>query len=534
MRAFELTFEHRWIYVFELVQNALDAGAQSIAFRLSDDGDTLTFQHDGQKPIDEEDVKGLSKIFRSTKGAASVGFMGIGFKSVFGRFREARVSGWGWRFNYKMARVVGEEYGDVQTDPLGAVLPVWDDGIAEPEAGFTTRFEFCERVDPATNLQSDLTRLLSNADLTLLAVLAASNLERIDVDGRVWKLSAGDRVVDGSMTATARSDAEERRWQLFPVEFEPSRAATRRFLEYRKIQPAEEESEQVYAAAARPRRVLGMLPLDDRGIPAPPQRGLIYATLPTEVTLPLGIHVNADWLLNISRSGLVEIEDNQWQREIMDRVADVLASVIGWAACTFSEPDAAKEAFAVLASPSPEAVGLEAILAEDRWLYRLRDLLEDASVIPVWTEESADLGFAKPRETLVPPVPFAEAFEDLPTLRPAALLRGPVLVHPVLGEGGCELLDRAGLLAAMSSSDLERAWANGLESWWRELEGEESTRRDLLFHVWGVVSKLTSDSAWPTTNLPCIRTAGGVWRSADESVKPAGSWSLSFRARTAA
>ena len=518
LRAFELTFEHRWIYVFELVQNALDAGARSIAFRLSDDGDTLTFQHDGQNPIDEEDVEGLSKVFRSTKGAASVGFMGIGFKSVFGRFREARVSGWGWTFNYKMSRVVGEEYGDVQIDPLGAVLPVWDDGIAEPEAGFTTRFEFCERVDPATNLQSDLARLLSNNDLTLLAVLAASNLERLDVDGRVWKLSAGDRVVDGSMTATARSDAEERRWQLFPVEFEPSRAAIRRFLEYRKIQPVEEEREQVYAAAARARRVLGMLPLDDRGLPAPPQRGWIYATLPTEVTLPLGIHVNADWLLNISRSGLGEIEDDPWQREIMDRIADVLASVIGWAARTFSEPDAAKEAFAALASPSPEAVGLEAILAEDRWLSRLRDLLEDASVIPVWTEESAALGFAKPRETLVPPVPFAEAFEDHPTLRPAALLRGPVLVHPVLGEGGCELLDRAGLLAEMSSSDLEQAWAGGLESWWEELEGEESTRRDLLFRVWGVVSELTSDSAWSTTNLPCIRTVGGAWRSVDESV----------------
>ena len=63
--------EHRWIYVFELVQNALDADARSIAFRLSDDGDTLTVQHDGQIPIDEKDVEGLSKVFRSTKGAAS-------------------------------------------------------------------------------------------------------------------------------------------------------------------------------------------------------------------------------------------------------------------------------------------------------------------------------------------------------------------------------------------------------------------------------------------------------------------------------
>ena len=516
MRAFELTFEHRWIYVFELVQNALDAGARSIAFRLSDDGDTLIFQHDGRNSLDEDDVEGLSKVFRSTKGAASVGFMGIGFKSVFGRFREARVSGWDWTFRYKMPLVVGEEYGDVQIDPLGAVLPFWDDGIAKPEAGFTTRFELRKRADPAANLQSDLTRLLSDDDPTLLAVLAASNLERLDVDGRVWKLSVDDGVVDGSMAATALSDGEERRWQLFPVKFEPSRAAIRRFLEYRKIQPAEEEREQVYAVAARERRVLGVLPLGDRDLPAPPRRGGIYATLPTEVTLPLGFHVNADWLLNISRTGLGEIEDDPWQRDIMERVADVLASVLGWAARTFSEPDAAKAAFAVLASPVPEAGGLEAILAEERWLSRLRDLLEDASVIPVWTEEAGALGFAKPREAIVPPVPFAEVFEDHPTLRPAALLRGPVLVHQVLGEGGYKL-DRAGLLAEMSSSDLEQAWAGGLANWWEKLEDEESTRRDLLFRVWGTVSELTSDNAWSTTMLPCIRTAGGAWRTVDES-----------------
>ena len=101
LRLFELTFEHRWIYVFELVQNALDARAKSIAFRLSDDGDRLTVQHDGDDPIGEPQVEGLSKIFRSTKGATTVGFMGIGFKSVFGRFREARVSGWGWTFRYE-------------------------------------------------------------------------------------------------------------------------------------------------------------------------------------------------------------------------------------------------------------------------------------------------------------------------------------------------------------------------------------------------------------------------------------------------
>ena len=92
--------------------------------------------------------------------------MGIGFKSVFGRFREARISGWGWTFRYEITQSVGGEYGDVQTDPLGAVMPIWDPGIERPEDGFTTRFELCMRRDRSANLNDDLGRFVSHRDLT--------------------------------------------------------------------------------------------------------------------------------------------------------------------------------------------------------------------------------------------------------------------------------------------------------------------------------------------------------------------------------
>ena len=95
LNVIELTFDHRWVYLYELVQNALDVGATSIAIRIGEAGDALIFQHNGDQPLDEKDVEGLSKVFRSTKGARSVGFMGIGFKSVFIRFGEAWISGWG-------------------------------------------------------------------------------------------------------------------------------------------------------------------------------------------------------------------------------------------------------------------------------------------------------------------------------------------------------------------------------------------------------------------------------------------------------
>ena len=511
LQTFNRIFEHRWIYLFELVQNALDADARSIALRFAENGNALIFQHDGKRRLDKKDVEGLSNVFRSTKGASSVGFMGVGFKSVFGRFREARISGWDWTLRYEIKQVVDEEFGNRQRDLLGAVIPIWDDAIAPPDRGFTTRFEMRQLSDAGADLKSDLAYFLSDDDRPPLAILAASGLKRLEAAGRVWKLSVSEES-DGSLQATAVSEDENLRWQLFRVQFEPSRTAIARFLEHRDIRTTEENRERVYEEAARPRCVLGVMPLDRDGLPKPPPQGRVYALLPTEVTLPFGIHINADWLPNISRTGLPEIEDNAWQRDTADRIADVLACFLKWVAHSCPDPDAAKRAFSALACPSSDGTnGLERLLAEERWLSRLRAKLEDAAVLPVWAEQSGSLTFAKPSETIVPPVVLQEAFEARPALRPAVLMQGNVLRHKVLGNDAWELLTQIELLAEMPPLDLEQTWNGGLEYWWKTLGGGDVERRDLLFHLWAAVAKLMSQSDWQAIEIPCVRTVAGTW-----------------------
>ena len=510
LNVIELSFDHRWVYLFELVQNALDVGANSIAIQVAEAGDALIFQHNGERSLDEKDVEGLSKVFRSTKGARSVGFMGIGFKSVFIRFQEARISGWNWKFKYQITQVVGEEFGDVQRDFLGAVVPIWDDAIAPPNSGYTTRFEMHRRKDEETDLESDLVRFLPDHDRASLAILAMSGLERLEIDGRTWELGVSEEP-DGSFEATALSENENRLWRVFPAQFEPSREAIACFLEHRKIRPTRDTREQVYGDAARARRVLGVLPLDNEGLPAPPARGQVYATLPTEVTLPFGLHINADWLLNISRSGLREIEDNPWQRSIVEKIADILAHFLQWSANTHCNPNAARAAFKVLAQPSVEAGGLETLLAEERWLSTLRDRIEHSAVIPVWTRTTGKVAYAMARDTLVPPAPIAKAFGDQPDLRPESLLSGHVLMDEVLGRKAAGLLNRIELLTDMSPEKLESVWDGGLEDWWEALPEEQAHRRRLLFRLWAAMADLSSNDAWGNLNLRCIRSVAGEW-----------------------
>ena len=516
LNVIELTFDHRWVYLYELVQNALDVRASSISIRIGESGNALIFQHNGHRSLDEQDVVGLSKVFRSTKGARSVGFMGIGFKSVFIRFHEARISGWDWTFRYEIKQVTGEQFGDVQRDLLGAVIPIWDDEIAVPDNGYTTRFELRQRKDNDAALESDLAQFLPEDDRASLAILAMSGLERLEIEDRIWELGVAEDC-DGTFEATALSEAENRRWRVFSMELRPSREAIACFLEHRKIQPAAGDREQVYADAAGARRVLGVLPLDNDGIAAPPSRGHVYATLPTEVTLPFGLHINADWLLNISRSGLREIEDNPWQRDIVDKIADILANFLDWSANAHSKRDATKAAFKALGQPSSDAGGLESLLAKESWLSRFRDRILDAAVIPVWTDSMDDLAYAKLGDVVVPPMPIAEAFANRPELRPATLLNGPVLLHEVLGRRAQKLLRSIGLLTEMSPKELEGAWTDGLEDWWISLAGDESERRTLLFHLWAAVAELSVDDAWANLRIRCVRSATGAWVTVNEA-----------------
>ena len=68
--------------VFELLQNAEDAGALSVCFELGKN--KLSFIHDG-RPFSREDLDSITNYFRSAKYEKedTIGRFGIGFKSVF-------------------------------------------------------------------------------------------------------------------------------------------------------------------------------------------------------------------------------------------------------------------------------------------------------------------------------------------------------------------------------------------------------------------------------------------------------------------
>ena len=70
-------------FIYELLQNAEDAGASKVHFVLNTD--RLEFEHNGDKLFKIEDIKSITSIGTSTKAddPTNIGKFGIGFKAVF-------------------------------------------------------------------------------------------------------------------------------------------------------------------------------------------------------------------------------------------------------------------------------------------------------------------------------------------------------------------------------------------------------------------------------------------------------------------
>jgi hypothetical protein len=83
-------YSERTHFIFELIQNAEDAGATELAFELF--ADRLELRHDG-RPFSEADVRGVCGVGQGGKSAdlTAIGQFGIGFKAVYAYTRTPQV-----------------------------------------------------------------------------------------------------------------------------------------------------------------------------------------------------------------------------------------------------------------------------------------------------------------------------------------------------------------------------------------------------------------------------------------------------------
>lgn len=163
---FEDFYPDRAHFVYELLQNAEDAGATQVAFSLKQD--RLVCEHDGSRTFTEADVTAITGIHNSTKDKAldRIGKFGVGFKSVFVYTQSPTVrSG---EFSFRIVDMILPE-------------PIAPD----PSIGSRTRFEFPfdNPKKPSGEAHTEIAAGLSDLDETTLLFLSSLQTIKWEIDG---------------------------------------------------------------------------------------------------------------------------------------------------------------------------------------------------------------------------------------------------------------------------------------------------------------------------------------------------------------
>ena len=174
-------YSERAHFIFELIQNAEDAGATELTFELFDD--RLEVRHDG-RPFTTADVRGICGVGEGTKAddLTQIGRFGIGFKSVYAYTNTPRIYSPGEHFRI-------EKY----------VRPYSVDALGEPGAGTLFVFPFDRAEVSATDAVEEISAALANLDVETLLFLRS--IERVRSHGH----KTADAVLE--RTSTARSES---------------------------------------------------------------------------------------------------------------------------------------------------------------------------------------------------------------------------------------------------------------------------------------------------------------------------------------
>ncbi len=196
-------YSERTHFIFELIQNAEDAGATELAFDLLED--RLELRHDG-RPFTEADVRGVCGVGRSGKTGdlTAIGKFGIGFKSVYAYTKSPRVYSGGEHFRI-------ENY----------VRPFPVEAPPEPLTGTLFVFPFDHQTVPAEGAVREIAAALSALQPRILLFLG--NVRRLRVRGAGVTETVIERSVAGEGSrrrVTLRRGRRREEWLVWSRQVE--------------------------------------------------------------------------------------------------------------------------------------------------------------------------------------------------------------------------------------------------------------------------------------------------------------------------
>ena len=339
-------------FLFELLQNADDAGATEWSARV--EADRAVIANDGA-PFSFLDLVGVLSIGLTTKAAQQIGFFGVGFKSVYEVCERPRIhSG---AFDVEIAhvsipRVLATRPTDMDAGSTALVLPFSD----------------------AVDADALFRRALAIPPETLLTL---PHLERIELTGpdgaRVrWR----QRAERGSTVLSDQALTE---------------GAPRRFRITERRVRFEGEREE---GRARESRVLVAVSVDDDGAPRPLSGPTLFAFLPTAERTGLRVLVHARFDVTVDRERVER--GSAWNDALLDAAGHAIADAALELVSDGHDP------LAILSAPDDAAPAVATLMAA------IRSRLHHAPCLP-----AADGSWISPTRARIVAPSLARALASL-------------------------------------------------------------------------------------------------------------------------
>jgi len=302
-------------FILELIQNAEDAGlglGYPGVFEVKINKHRVKVLHNG-RPFKKDNVEALCGIRSSKKPeTGTLGYLGIGFKSVFKVTDSPEVYSDGFRFKFDRKH---PEWKDPNNTPWH-VLPLWLDEPSEMIDHDKTTFviPFREGIDYLGLLQ-EVEKLRTELYLFLRWL---KKIEVTDeVSGRTWTL---ENVGDSKEGITIlKHDGQEQRFKFF-----------RRTIEVPDW-VKQDRLTQEYRANVTKREAAIAFALDKEGNLAPSEAGAMFGGMYS--FLPLGeaksgakFPIQADFLVQPGREAINY--EAKWNRWLIEQVAELCKEAI--------------------------------------------------------------------------------------------------------------------------------------------------------------------------------------------------------------
>lgn len=338
-----------------------------------------------------------------------------------------------------------------------------------------------------------------------------------------WTVALRSVAANEIVTLDVSDTSTTVRWLVLRQPYRPSKDAIRRLLEHRDLLDAETD------ATARDREVVALVPVDGDNVPKLEEAGHIFATLPTGVPLKLRLLLQADWLLNTGRDGLVNAVENTWQAEIIAQIPALLRKLVTWIRDASRTHRDALHALDILADVGPASTDLHGALARREILTATADALADIDFIPVHAEGRDAPTTVRPRDIADVPAELLPPFQHAEDLVPSLVFGGPVIDATFAKDHGTvvEALRKLGLLSPVGLETLESRWPNALNDWWAgATQGTSSADRatvedkaaTAVLKLMAALTRLTQrDVRWG--EVPSVLTASGRFTYAKDTLR---------------